>query len=190
MEQNYGWHKFWPFCFTVWDLIISFSLLDRAQPVCQDGRPIIFMFKKNPVEGTDPSVLETISYPSAVVVLSKAEWKTGISPLVIARSGLLVVHLSQSVIKLLSEAQNNPLPSSCIMWLACRRRQSKVTRFFCWKSLSKLKRRIIHNGWSGLIFASLHITWFRRKLRGDWIRVMLATILSATFCLLVCCLKT
>jgi hypothetical protein len=33
-------------------------------------------------------------------------------------------------------------------------------------------------------------TWFRRKLRRDWTRVMLATIQSRTFCLLVCCLKT
>jgi hypothetical protein len=32
--------------------------------------------------------------------------------------------------------------------------------------------------------------WFRRKLRWDWILVMLATIRSRTFCLLVCCLGT
>jgi hypothetical protein len=32
--------------------------------------------------------------------------------------------------------------------------------------------------------------WFRRKLSGDWIRVMFATIPSRNFCLPVCCLKT
>jgi hypothetical protein len=32
--------------------------------------------------------------------------------------------------------------------------------------------------------------WFRMKLRGDWIRVLVVTIQSRTFCLLVCCLKT
>jgi hypothetical protein len=32
--------------------------------------------------------------------------------------------------------------------------------------------------------------WFMRKLRGDWILVMLATIRSRTFCLLVCYQKT
>jgi hypothetical protein len=32
--------------------------------------------------------------------------------------------------------------------------------------------------------------WFRRKLRGNWILVMLATTPSRIFCLLVCCLKT
>jgi hypothetical protein len=32
--------------------------------------------------------------------------------------------------------------------------------------------------------------WLGRKLRGDWIRVMLPTIHYRTFCLLICCLKT
>jgi hypothetical protein len=32
--------------------------------------------------------------------------------------------------------------------------------------------------------------WFRGKLRGDRIRVMLATIQNRTFCLLICCQKT
>jgi hypothetical protein len=32
--------------------------------------------------------------------------------------------------------------------------------------------------------------WFRRKLRGDWTRIMLTITQSRTFCLLVCCLKT
>jgi hypothetical protein len=31
---------------------------------------------------------------------------------------------------------------------------------------------------------------FRRKISGDLIRVMFATIQSRTFCLLICCLKT
>jgi hypothetical protein len=31
--------------------------------------------------------------------------------------------------------------------------------------------------------------WLERKLRRDWILVMLATIRSRTFCLLVCCLE-
>jgi hypothetical protein len=33
-------------------------------------------------------------------------------------------------------------------------------------------------------------TWFKRKFRGVWIKVMLANIQSRTFCFLVCCLET
>jgi hypothetical protein len=42
--------------------------------------------------------------------------------------------------------------------------------------------------------APLWVGWFTNcmpyKIRGDWIRVMLTTIQSRTFCLLICCLKT
>jgi hypothetical protein len=44
--------------------------------------------------------------------------------------------------------------------------------------------------WRGLGSTITNQNLIREEIRGDWIRVMLVTIQSRTFCLLVCCLKT
>jgi hypothetical protein len=59
-----------------------------------------------------------------------------------------------------------------------------------WPKKLKFQLPVVLQNWLFFFFLVCATNWFRRKLRKDWTRVMLATIQSRTFCLLVCYLKT